>query len=384
LVADAVLTWAGNISSSKPDSNDNDGLWTSLYIAAECFRYAATHSPDALRNAQDSLKGLYRLLSITGISGFPARSYIHRNERGDTDGMWHWVPDHMRKWKGDTSSDELVGHFFVYGIAYDLLPSEDESDREAIRNAAVNVANNLREHGWNLAGYGGRITTWGRFSLAYFKTTLGHEDAPLNSLELLFMLRVAYHVSGDRSFLEAYQRLIKQDGYLPRVTEGFSKLPPLTHFNFSDEELAFLSFYPVLQYEDGPGFRRLYQAALTNLWRHAEGEHNPLWDYVYNVGTGAENYDAQGALDTLRRIPMDMIYWTVHNSQRLDLPLSQLPNEAGQRQSLKVIPPGERCISKWNTNPYALDGNSGGKRVDDGTYFLLPYWLRRYYRLVGP
>ena len=384
LVSDSLLTRPGDLSSCKPVSNDNDGLWTSLYIAAECFRYAATHSPDALRNAENSLKGLYRLLWITGIPGFPARSYIHRGEGGDTDGMWHWAAAQAWKWKGDTSSDELVGHFFVYSIAYDLLPQEDEFDREAIRNAAVNIANNLREHGWNLAGYGGRITRWGRFSLAYFKTPTGQEDAPLNSLELLSMLRVAYHVSGNESFLTDYHRLINQDGYLRRVTEGFAKLPPLTRFNFSDEELAFLSFYPVLKYEDDVDLRRQYQAALTDLWRHAEGEHNPLWDYIYKVGTGAEDFDEQGALNTLQRIPVDMIYWSIHNSQRLDLSLTPLRNENGQRQSLTVIPPDHRCISKWNANPYALDCNRGGKKVDDGGYFLLPYWLGRNYKLLGP
>ena len=41
-------------------------------------------------------------------------------------GEWHWTPDGRYYWKGDTSSDEIVGHFFIFSIAYDLLP-----DREA-------------------------------------------------------------------------------------------------------------------------------------------------------------------------------------------------------------------------------------------------------------
>lgn len=384
LIADARLLTPGDLSSCKPVSNDNDGLWTSLYISSECFRYAVTHSPDALRNAQDSLKGFFRLLWITGIPGFPARSYIHRGEGGDEGGEWHWTPDHLWKWKGDTSSDELVGHFFVYGIAYDLLPQKDEFYREAIRNAAVNIANNLREHGWYLAGYHGHITTWGRFSLAYFKTPVGHPDAPLNSLELLSMLRVAYHVSGDPTFLNDYHRLIDQDGYLRTITEGFAKLPPPTDYNYSDEELAFLSFYSLMKYEDDPGLRQQYQLALTDLWRHAESEHNPLWDYIYEMGTGVRNYGAQGALNTLERIPLDTIHWTVHNSQRLDLSVSPLPDRSSNRQLLKVIPIDERCTGKWNGNPFTVDCNDGGGSVDDGTYFLLPYWLGRYFKLLPP
>jgi hypothetical protein len=384
LIGDARLLNPGDLASCQPVSNDNDGLWTSLYIASECFRYAASHSPEALHNAETSLKGLFRLLWITGIIGFPARSFIHRGEGGDTDGEWRWTPDGMWKWKGNTSSDELVGHFFVYGIAYDLLPQADEFDREAIRNATVTIANHLLEHGWNLTEYNGRVTEWGRYSPDYFKTPEGRQEAPLSSLELLSLLRVAYHVSGDSSFLAAYHRLIDQDGYLTYIAQGASNLAPPARYNYSDEELAFLSFYPLLQYEDDPRLRRQLQLALRKLWRHAEAEHNPLWDYIYEVGTGAADYDLSGALNTLERIPLDTTYWTVHNSQRLDLPLSPWPARDGHRQSLEVIPPDERCTSKWNGNPFELNCNDGGRREDDGAFFLLPYWLGRYYKLLPP
>lgn len=382
LVADALLLRPGVLSSCKPVSNDNDGLWTSMYIAAACFRYAATQSPGALRNAQHSLNGLFRLTWITGVPGYTARSFIHRGEGGDNGGMWFWGPDGNWKWKGDTSSDELVGHFFVYGIAYDLLPPKDEWYREAIRNNAVNIANNLQQHGWDLAGHNGRITYWGRFSPAYFKTPRGHEDQSLNALELLAFLRVAYHVSGNQTFLNDYHRLINKDGYNRLITEGFAHLPPLTHFNFSDEELAYLSFYSLMKYERNPALRKQYQTAMSDLWHHDKAEHNPLWDYIYEMGTGARDYDAQGALNTLERIPLDMIYWTAHNSQRLDLNLTRQLNEDGHRQSLTQIPPDEHCTTKWNGNPFGLDCKAGGRRIDDGTFYLLPYWLGRYNKLL--
>jgi hypothetical protein len=384
LIADAPLPRPGQLSSAKPISNDNDGLWTSLYVSSECFRYATTHSPGALQNAENSLQGLFRLLWITGIPGFPARSFVHRREGGDTSGQWHWTPGGHWRWKGDTSSDELVGHFFAYSIAYDELPQQAEFYREAIRNAAVSIANNLMEHGWNLTGYHGRITKWGRYSQAYFKTPSGREDAGLNSLELLSHLLVAYHVSGNLRFLEAYHQLVDRGGYLRNITTGFSHLPPPEDYNYSDEELAFLSFYPLLKYEREPQLRPQIQAALAGLWRHAKAEHNPLWDYIYEVGTDAKNYDAEGALNALERIPSDTIYWTVHNSQRLDLPFSLSLNRFESRQSLTVIPPDERCTSKWNGDPFALNCDSGGRSEDDGTFFLLPYWFGRHYKLLPP
>lgn len=384
LIASARLTHSGVMSSCEPTSDANNGLWSSLYIAAACFRYAATHSPEALHNAQHSLKGLFRLLWVTGIPGYPARSYVRRGQGVGTGKDWHWAAGKKWKWEGDTSSDELVGHFFAYSIAYDLLPPKDEFYREAIRNGAVNIVNNIREHGWNLTGYGGRVTTWGKFSPAYLKSPAGRDSAMLIALGVLSMLRVAYHVSGNPSFLKDYHRLINQDGYLRYITEGFSKLPPPTYNGYSDEELAFLSFYPLLKYEHNPRLRQPLQKALGELWHHAEAEHNPLWDYIYEVGTGAKNYDAQAALTTLERIPMSTIKWTVNNSQRLDLPVYPYPNADGHKQSMKVIPPDERCTSKWNENPFRLDCKGGGGSADDGTFFLLPYWLGRYHKLVSP
>src|SRR5690606_276191 len=37
----------GNIDSGRLSDSDNDGLWTSMYLAGEVFRYAVTKSDDA-------------------------------------------------------------------------------------------------------------------------------------------------------------------------------------------------------------------------------------------------------------------------------------------------------------------------------------------------
>ena len=49
--------------------------------------------------------------------GFPG-TLVHQDRRGraTTDGEWHDTPDNAWRWKGDTSSDEIVGHYFVYPI----------------------------------------------------------------------------------------------------------------------------------------------------------------------------------------------------------------------------------------------------------------------------
>jgi len=266
----------------------------------------------------------------------------------------------------------------AYAVAYDLLP--DDPQRAAIRRAAGQIAGHLLDHGLELVGFGGRVTTWGRYSAAYFQTPDGEEDAALNSLELLSHLRVAYHVTGEERFITAYHQLIREQGYVDNVM----RIAQRSEINYSDEELAFLSFYPLLRYEDDPGLRAQFQAALTRFWRSCEAERNPLWNFIYAAGTGASDYDARESLDTLERIPLDTIYWTVENSQRVDLPRAPSMDRFGEKQSLRTIPPSERCVMKWNGNPFQLDSLSEGRSEDEGAFFLLPYWLGRFYKLLPP
>jgi len=377
--ADCELLRPGDTSSFRMAPSDNDGLWTAIYVTAECFRFALTHSPEALRNARLSLAALLRLESITGIPGFPARALIHRGDYRPQDGEWHWTPDGEWEWKGDTSSDELVGHFLAYAVAYDFLP--DQSDREPIRVVAGRIAGHLLDHGLELVGFGGRVTRWGNYSPAYFQTEEGKEDQALNSLELLSHLRVAYHITGEQRFLAAYRELIQKRGYLENVTRGARQAP--REVNYSDEELAFLSFYPLLRYEDDPALRAQFQAALERFWRSCQAERNPLWNFIYAAGTGAADYDAPEALDTLERIPLDTVYWTVRNSQRVDLPRAPAADRFREKQSLRALPPNERGVMKWNGNPFQLDCLSDGRSEDDGAFFLLPYWLGRFHKLLA-
>ena len=377
-VADCELLRAGDPASFRMESTDNDGLWTSIFAAAESFRYATTHSPEALKNARTSLAALLRLVSITRIPRFPARSLIHRGDYLAPGGEWHWTANSQWKWKGDTSSDELVGHFFAYWVAYNLLP--DNGDRAAIRKAVFSIASGLLEHHLQLIGYGGHVTTWGRYNPEYLKTLVSRERA-LDSLELLSHLRVAYAITGDKKFLDGYRRIGSELGYVQNVMYIGDDTDP-ANINYSDEELAFLSFYPLLSSESNPKLRQQYEVALTKLWQRVRNENNPLWNFMYAEGTGAKAYDCTESLEALKRIPLSTISWTVKNSQRHDLVIAGHMGRFGEAQSRNAIPPDERSVMKWNGNPFQLDGGDGGRSEDDGSFFLLPYWFGRYHHLI--
>jgi hypothetical protein len=80
---------------------------------------------------------------------------------------------------------------------------------------------------------------------------------------------------------------------------------------------------------------------------------------------------------------MDLVEWNVVNSHRADIARDHLADRFGRAQSLHVLPYDELQMTKWNGNPYRLDGGAAGQREDDGAYFLLPYWMGRFYQLIG-
>src|SRR5262249_28067739 len=138
MTADSHLRVPGDLSTNQLISTDNDGLWTQMYIAAEAFRYKVTGDADARAKAKQGFEAMLRLEEITGIPGFPARSFIKVGEDiQPTDGEWHDTPDGKWRWKGDTSSDEIVGHYFGFAVYYDLLA--DEADKQKIRGVITRI-----------------------------------------------------------------------------------------------------------------------------------------------------------------------------------------------------------------------------------------------------
>src|SRR5690606_20883720 len=68
----------GDLSTGSMEDSDNDGLWTTMYMGAEVFRYAVTKSEDALQNLTESMEAMERLYTINGVKGFPSRSFERR------------------------------------------------------------------------------------------------------------------------------------------------------------------------------------------------------------------------------------------------------------------------------------------------------------------
>jgi len=380
LTSDSRLQTPGDLSSSQTMSSDNDGLWTAMYVAAESFRFKVTGELDARANARQGMNALLRLEAITGIPGFPARSFVKvGTDVQPADGEWHDTADGQWRWKGDTSSDEIVGHYFVYPIYYDLVA--DDGEKPALRSAIERMTNHILDHGYQLVGPKGR-TRWGWWGPDVIWED--PDETGLRALHILSHLRVAIYMASSEAhrarFTAAYKDLIETHRY-HWLTRNQKVVVPGS-INHSDDELAFLSYYPLLRYETDPALLAVYRQSLERSWQIERPERNPLWNVIYAAGSGASEYDRDAAVRTLREIPMDLIQWTVRNGHRRDVPVDPLSDRFKRPQALIVLPYDELPMSKWNGNPYALDGGREGRSEDDGAYFLLPYWMGRFHKVL--
>ena len=81
-------------------------------------------------------------LQVTGVRGLMARSVVDENTTVHDKGVWHESSSEPGwKWKGDTSSDEVVGHMFAYPLVYDLV-AEDNAMKDEVVNLMDDIIGN--------------------------------------------------------------------------------------------------------------------------------------------------------------------------------------------------------------------------------------------------
>lgn len=382
-----------------PVASDNDGLWTALYVAAESFRYAVTRSPEARQYARESMNALLDLVRLTGVPGFPARTVVRKDEEvhgynpaetvripGGTAPLWFPSPvDRSIICKGDTSSDELDGHYFAWYVYYEHVA--DEHERAEIRSIVRAVTSNLLDHDYTLVGPTGYHTRWGVFGPQFLNDDpTWFEERGLNSAEMLCYLKVAQHICGDKRFFDAYETLIRDHHYLQN-TLNYRRQVPWWALNHSDDELAYCVYYPLLMLEKDPARRAVLLRAVAATWEGGpvtaglKEERSPFYAFIYGALTGSP-CRAEDAVETLEDWPWELIDWPVRNSQRHDVTLRTAPGGRNQTEIDRVLPASERRVIRWNGDPWEPDGGNAGDE-EDGAAWLLPYWLGRYHGIIA-
>jgi len=433
-----VLERPGDLAGFRQRDSDNDGLWTSMYGAAQCLAFAVTGDPEARKRARGAFEALRFLQTVTqggeppARPGFVARTVLARTRAADgpdpnqgrleqdlrrkaqRDGRWKVYEPRWPKsadgrwyWKSDTSSDELDGHFFFHALYYDHVASDprtgSEAERDEVRAVVRAIADHLLAHDLALVDHDGRPTRWAQFGPgALNDDPEWWEERGLNSYSVLAYLRIAEHVTEDPRYGDVAAALIARHSYLANTRAFKVQAGPGTG-NQSDDEMAFMNLYHLVRYERNPVLRSIWAHSFDRYFQLERPERNPLFVYLWAAavdgvryrdafdelvfGAGAE--DLAEAADTLRRYPLDRVEWSYRNSHRLDVELlagstAEPPRgrlAAGPDQG-KVLPIDERFVDHWNVDPWRLDGDGRGLRLADGASFLLPYWLGLHHGLL--
>jgi hypothetical protein len=288
---------------------------------------------------------------------------------------WHESPvEKDWYWKGDTSSDEIDGHYFGWFVFHEL--AADDVHKQRVRAACKRVTDHILDHGYCLVDKDGRPTTWGVWAPEKLNDDpKWWQERGLNSLEILSHLKVAMHIVGEPRYEKAYRELIQKHHYALNTLNAKIR-GGVSH----DNQLLFLAYYPLLQLERDPGLRALYHSSLKRTWGFERSAGNPLWNFIYGASTG-EPCDVEAAVEALREIPLDFVRWKMRNSHRADLRYDPVLEREGTKRLLKPLPFSERPVRNWDSNPYALDDGNDMTEADP-TVWLLPYWMGRRHRLI--
>ena len=384
----------GNIDSGRLSDSDNDGLWTSMYLAGQVFRYAVTQSEEALQNCRESMEAMERLFNINPVQGFPSRSFERSGytEKLSDPERWQHSTDPKWDWKATTSSDEVIGHMFTYGVMAELMEND-------LKDHAIILMDTLMSHivsnDLYMVDFDGKPTTWGKWNPDYVNERpkmVG--DRKINSSNIIAMLQTAYHFTGKEKYKKKAFDLMTKHGYLenlmrpmneiataPSDADDWSKMLSES-WNHSDDEMYFLGYWGLYNYALNDTLKEKYKKSIIDHWEAERPEKDGAWNIMTAI-TGTSTFDLDEAIWYLQQHPLDLITWDIKNSHRKDIEFIS-PNF--REQTIKeVLPPDERRIQRHNGNMFKLDkiGSDGTEEYSAGDIWLLPYWMGRYIGVIS-
>jgi len=193
-----------------------------------------------------------------------------------------------------------------------------------------------------------------------------------------------------------------------------------------------MSIYGLLKYEKDPALILMYQKSLLYSWLHISLQRNAFWNVIYaslfkrfdelvksGVYASGEIFPKMGPFTQhtaedllqwkcaeeditgpLKVMPLDLIGYSMDNTHRLDIIFDQTPGQDPEKGIYFGKTEGEKSNRGWHVNGRALplderghvrqdrDGfllhqNEGnGFSEQEGTFYLLPYYMARYYKFI--
>lgn len=344
-------------------------IWTGAYLASQMWRWKTTGDPAARANAEQSLAALLFLETVTGHPGYVARGF--KQIEGPTPdeqlfGIRSWYQSGEYRWMGQVSKDQAGGRLFGFCVYLDL--SEDEPGKRLIQESVARVFAQIIKDDMRIIDIGD-----GSHRRLYAEHVGEIEFAVM----ALFCMKAAWHITGDDLFRRKYAELIGQ-GYHRIAVEGSARKnnhgSGYAGIHHSDMHLVFMGLYHLLRYETDDMIRAYYLRAAERNFGAIQTERNAFHNFVYH-GAFDDCGDDEGAIQSLREMPVERVIRPVRNSHRKDFDRTY------------PLPVYERPAAEyeWAANAYRLDGWADA----DGTWehctadFLAAYWMGRYHGFIG-
>lgn len=408
LVEKCLLPNPEEDSKWEPVDDDNDGSYTAMYMAVESFRYAATKDPEAKQHADDAWKAIDFLHEVTGGGGFFARTVVPVDWEEVHDGnesispqeaadrrvenarykkveqRWRPSADGKWLWKGDTSSDEVVGHYYAFNIYYHLVA--DEAQKARVRELIRRLTDYIIAHDYTLFDpITGSHTLWA----VWTPERMLHDpewriEAPINCYEMLSFLLLTEHITGDAKYHREFDRLVEKYDFAKHLRRP--KSYGITERTRIDDDLLSMIIPTFVMVEKDPARLAALQEGYSWLYTTVKDDQNPFFNFTYTwAGLKDTHHDQSAAF--LRDAPLDLRQFGIDSSQREDVDVRRYPMLEVQ-QTERILPPSERGVMRWDKNPWEVFsgdfGDAEGSRESSGVYWLLPYWFGRYLEIIGP
>ena len=307
------------------------------------------------------------------------------------------------EWLGETSSDEMVGHFYAYSNYFDLVA--DDEEKKLIASVVKKILDHILDNKFRLVDTDGVPTTWANWDPDLLNND--HKwiyEKGTNSLQILTFLKAGYHMTGEQRYEDAFEYLIKDKHFAMNLMQYKILDGHLLHI---DDNHDFLMISLLMRYVEDPKLRSVFAMGLTHHWDDEKAERNAFFNFVYGACTG-EQCDIEASVDELADYPMDQVLWTLYNSWR-DLDWDMRPTEVGMIPQLcSPLPAHERRIIGCDSNRFIADSGIAGEaerlftKSDDPTAFTMfpgtgddhgmylsactnythPYWFARYHGLI--
>jgi hypothetical protein len=174
------------------------------------------------------------------------------------------------------------------------------------------------------------------------------------------------------------------------------------YINYSDEELGWFPVYQLILQEKDPVRYKQIVDSYSQWYENEIREENPFYTFLYQLANPTDNsvsmqQDIQNSVRFLYRTQHVKIGFPVNYDRQDVFYIEPGDRDGAKAQTNYALPLDEQRIHRNNSNPFARASNSakdysptatfnyntgGGKNMDDGVTFLLPYWLGRNFGII--